>query len=544
MKICIAQIKTLPTRLQENARKIEEYISRADARGFELVVFPELALPGYGCMDVFRDPSFIEENLEALRSLMSFTRGKKIAAIVGFVDRGAQSHLLYNSAAVIQDGRLLQTVDKTLIPDYDVFWERRYFQSSREIRPVAVNGRKVGVEICEDLWDRDYPVKVSDELARQGAELLVNISASPFHAGKLAQRAELVKAAALRHKVPVVFANLVGAQDGYDGELVFDGRSLVCRADGRFIALGAGFEENLIAVDSGAAEPLELPAPPPEEEIYEALISGIRDYFARNGFSRAFIGLSGGVDSSVVAALAVDALGAANVMGVAMPSHITSAETLNDALLLAKNLGISCHIRPITDAYQIWEESAVEAHGSGLESLSRQNAQARIRGQILMEYSNQDRAGIVLSTGNKTELALGYCTLYGDLCGGLAVIGDVSKLMVYRLARCVNDRAGRPVIPHSVIERVPTAELAPGQTDAANLPADYPLLSPLVDEIIEQGPAAAQLASRYPQEVVSSTLKLIAASEYKRRQAPPSIRVSTKAFGAGRRYPIDNRFVA
>lgn len=545
MKVAIAQIKTLPTRIRANAEKIKEYIDRAEAAGVELVVFPELALPGYSSLDNFQNPKFVQSNLDALRHIVDHTKGKSVAAVVGFVDRGAGDDnspigtQFYNSAAVIQDGEILGIVDKTLLPDYDIFWERRYFRPARRQEPVEVNGKRIGFEICEDLFEKDYTEKVSNALADKGADLFINLSASPFHPGKVNARADLVRDVTQRHGVPFLYANLVGAQDGYEGEVVFDGRSMLFNSEGSVVAIGSAFEEDLLILDAFEATPIPLPTWEPEEEVRQALVTGIRDYFERNGFERAYIGLSGGIDSAVTAALAVEALGPERVIGVTMPSHITSEETKSDAELLAQNLGIECRVRPIEKQYRAWEEGALEEHQGKLESITRQNVQARMRGQIMMEYTNEDRRGIVVTTGNKTEVALGYCTLYGDMVGGLAAISDVSKLMVYDVARLVNKTAGREIIPQTTIDRPPTAELEEDQTDEENLPANYDVLSPLVDDIVEHELSREELLAKYPEQIVNDTVRLVYRNEYKRRQAAPGIRVSQKAFGGGRRFPID-----
>lgn len=548
-KVAIAQIKTLPTRIDENAERIISAIDKAEEAGANLVVFSELALPGYCSLDNFQNKDYIEANLEALGRIAAHTAGKQVAAIVGFADRGMDKDQqpgapsFYNSAAVIRDGRIIQIIDKTLLPDYDIFWERRYFEPARRNRLVEIDGVKLGIQICEDLWDDNYPKRISDDLAHQGADLLINLSASPFSPGKQNKRAELIQRTVDKHKIPFLYANLVGAQDAYEGEVVFDGRSLAFGPDGKALAEGRGFEEELLLIDVHSPKRIALPSWPPEEEVFQALVLGIREYFARNGFKRAYIGLSGGIDSALTAALAVEALGAENVIGVTMPSRITAAETKQDAIQLARNLGIRCDVRPIKQQYEAWEAHALERRAGQLDSITKENAQARIRGMILMEYTNEDRQGIVITTGNKTELALGYCTLYGDMCGGLAAISDVSKLMVYDLSRYYNSFRGREIIPESTIRRPPTAELAEGQTDEKGLGAPYSVLSPLVDDIVEHQLSLHDLSDKYGPEPAQRFWRMVQRNEYKRRQAAPGIRVSGKAFGGGRRLPIDNRFM-
>ncbi|MEZ4754677.1 MAG: NAD+ synthase [Bdellovibrionota bacterium] len=547
-RIAVAQIQPLPGNLEHNYNLIVEAIAKAVETGSEILVLPELAVPGYMALDHFKDPDFIRKNVDSIQKIVEFTKGLEIIVVVGYarpeenpekVDRKP-----YNSAAVIRDGKLIASADKTLLPDYDIHWENRYFKSASERKAIDVNGVRLGIEICEDVWDSQYTTKVTDELASLGVDLLINLSASPFNVGKNIVRHNLVSTKAKRHEIPFVYANMVGAQDGYEGEIVFDGRSLIVNKTGELVAAGKGFSEDLFVVDLHAAKEIALPNWTEVEELHEALVLGIRDYFKRNGFSRAYIGLSGGIDSAVTAALAVEALGSENVIGVTMPSHITSGETLDDALRLAARLGIRCDTRPIGSMYKAWFADARKNHGE-LKSITRQNIQARLRGMTLMEYTNQDREGLVISTGNKTEVALGYCTLYGDMCGGLAALGDVSKTNVYDIARFVNSKAGRELIPVTTIDRPPTAELEANQTDAKNLPADYPILSPLVDALVEESATQAELIAKLEaqgidnaEQIVTRTARMIHIAEYKRRQMPPAIRVTEKAFGSGRRIPI------
>lgn len=560
MKIAIAQITTDPGQIEANEKKILEAIAAARAQGADLVVFPELTVPGYGVMDLCFNESFINDNLAALQRIAGATTG--IAAIVGFIDRDTNARrpggrpALYNSAALLSDGAILGIQDKTLLPTYDIFFEERYFLPARGQKLFALRDERVGIQICEDLWETEYAVRATSELIALKPSIIVNISASPFHSGKLTERLQQVTRLYPAFGGTFIYTNLVGSFDGYEGEIVFDGRSLVIGPDGNLQTQGAPFAEDLVIfktvpppgtlrvpTDLPPSTPTALPQLTPEEEIHDALALGIREYLRRQKLTRVYVGLSGGVDSAVVAALAVTALGANRVTGVTMPSHITGSDTKSDAVLVAKNLGIPCHERPIIAEYEAWQREFRRAVGREPQELTIQNKQARIRGAILMEYSNEDRGAVVLATGNKTELAVGYCTLYGDMCGALAVIGDVSKLRVYDLARHINRRAGREIVPKSIIDRIPTAELASGQTDRDNLPADYPILSPLVDEIIEDQPSLEILAQRYPRDVVERTLRLIHANEFKRRQAAPAIRVTKRAFGVGRRVPMGHEYL-
>lgn len=546
-KIGVAQIKALPTRIEQNLEKICEYIDKGRQQNVDLLVFPELTIPGYLALDRFDDEVFVAANLAALQKVVEYTEESDMVVQVGFVDAewepvsGRLRH--FNSMATIQNGKLLAVTDKTLLPDYDIFWETRYFASARDRKPVQANGVSIGAQTCEDVWDDEYDVKPTEELVRNGADLIVNQSASPFYAGKYRKRQDLVAGKAAEYGVPFIYANMVGAQDGYEGEVIFDGRSMIVGPDGALLGLGKSFEEDLLVVDLHHAVEIPLPDWDPLEEIYDALVMGIKDYCSRNGFKKAYIGLSGGIDSAVTAALAVAALGKENVVGVTMPSHITSSETLDDALDLAKRLGIHCEIRPIGKEFEAWEKVALEAHGGKLDDLTRQNKQARIRMSILMEYTNEDRGALLLNTGNKTELALGYCTLQGDMAGGLAVISDVNKRPeVYAICDVINRRFGSEVIPARTRERPPTAELAKGQTDEANLPAGYDVLSPVVSDLVDGGKSPFEILASYPEQVVRESARLIRRAEFKRRQAPPGEKVAPKSFGAGRRFPVDDRF--
>jgi NAD+ synthase (glutamine-hydrolysing) len=541
MKIALAQIRTLPGKIEENTGKIISFIEKARNLGANLVIFPELSIPGYAVMDLAYSSSYLEENKKALDKIISVSND--IAVIAGFIDfdngkRSGNRPLLYNSAAIIENKKLIGIQDKTLLPNYDIFFEDRYFSPARDIKIHEISGKKFGVQICEDLWDEDYPVKIADDLVKKKADIIVNISASPFNCGKLLERQNIISALVKKYKIPFIYTNLIGGFDGFEGETIFDGRSLAYDENGKVIAAGPAFEEDLILFDLPSSKPVIIHNELPEKEIYQALVMGISDFFMRLGFKKAFIGLSGGIDSAVVTALAADALGIENVTAITMPSHITSAETLEDSRIVAKNLGINLIERSIIPEYEAWKMSFKAANSREPSSLTRQNKQARIRGAILMEYSNENSQGLVISTGNKTELALGYCTLYGDMCGAIAAISDVSKDKVYALAKFINSERGSNVIPNSIIERVPSAELEINQTDRANLPADYPVIAPLVESIIEEAPSDEALYRSFPKDIVDKTIKLINQNEFKRRQAPPGIRITKRAFGIGRRVPM------
>ncbi|MBI2045066.1 NAD+ synthase [Candidatus Pacearchaeota archaeon] len=544
MKIAIAQITTYPGAIKENTKKIISFIDEARKKKAELVIFPELAIPGYLSMDLILNEKFVETNLEALDEIVKAS--KRISVIVGFIDKDKEKirpdglKVRYNSAAIITDGKLVGVQDKTLLPDYDVFYENRYFAPARKREVFKINGMKIGIEICEDMWDENYNINVSDDLCSNGADLLIDISASPFYLGKRFVRELIIKRIIKRHKMPFVYANLVGVQDGYEGELVFDGQSMVFDNNGNLIALGKEFEEELLMLDLNNKRMGDL-GYDEVKELNDALVFGIKEYFARNNFKKAFIGLSGGIDSAVVAALAVQALGKENVIGVFMPSRFSSKESRNDANKLADNLGIGFKIISIEESFKIIEETLKDSFSGKNKDVTEENVQARIRGLILMAFANKFD-GLVISTGNKTEMALGYCTLYGDMCGGLSAISDVSKLDVYKIANYINKKNMGEVIPRSSIEKAPSAELAENQTDEKGLGASYDILSPLVDDIIENQMSLEELSKKYPENLAIRIIKKINASEYKRRQAAPGIKVTKKAFGVGRRIPISHKF--
>lgn len=554
LKIAMAQINSTVGDLEGNTEKIKRFIGEADRRGADLVVFPELAVTGYPPQDLLLERAFVEDNKDMLVWLIEENEAD-LAGVIGFVDyRGKK---LYNAAAIFHINELVGTVYKTLLPTYDVFDEDRYFEPMRveEIGPIEmeVDGRelRLGVEICEDLWDHGYEVKVTDLLAERGANLIVNISASPFYAGKRFERERLLREKATRNRVPIFYVNLVGGQD----ELVFDGQSLAVDCKGNLIAFGRQFEEDLVVtqidLENGTGEKVSPPEYRREREMYEALVLGVRDYFRKTGFEKAVIGMSGGIDSSLTTCIAVDALGRENVIGVSMPSKFSSDHSKGDAEKLAENLGI-CFVRiPIQEIVDTYHKTLEKPLGEirkhfGVtkerdDPVADENIQPRVRGNCLMDISNRlkDLKILVLNTGNKTELALGYCTLYGDMTGGIGAIGDVSKLEVYKLARYANEKAGREIIPENVFRKKPSAELRENQFD----PFDFDIVSPLVDEIIENRRSKRELiAMGYPEDIVEDTYRRIRRAEYKRWQAPPCIKITPKAFGIGWKMPIVNKY--
>lgn len=539
LKIGIAQINPTIGDLEGNARKISDYICKSKKKGVDLLIFPEMVITGYPPQDLLFNRTFIEKNIETLERISRQVEND-MHVIIGFVDR--IDGKLYNGAAVLNNGRIICKRYKTLLPNYDVFDEVRYFTPARENLPVdlEIKGKKfkIGIEICEDLWDKNYNTKITDILYDNGAQFVINISASPFTDTKFETRMRLIKEKVKKFKKPFIYANMVGS----NSEVVFDGNSVAMDSGGKVIGWGKEFEETLeifeITTEAWSGKEKEIKFSSRVERIYNALVVGIKDYLYKTGFYKAVVGVSGGIDSAVVISLAVEALGADNVLGVMMPSKYTSVQSMEDAKTLVKNLGVKSYIIPIDQIFQAYNSTFTEIFAGLPEDITEENIQARIRGNILMAISNK-LGYLVLSTGNKTELALGYCTIYGDLSGGLAVISDVSKLDVYELANYYNVLKGRVVIPESILTKKPTAELKFGQVD----PFDYKIVSPLVDEIINNNRTIEELIKMgYPEELVIDTARRIRRAEYKRRQAPPGIKITEKAFGIGRRFPIINKF--
>jgi len=539
IKIGLVQINPILGDLSGNAAKIINFIQEADQQGVNLLIFPELAITGYLPQDLLLNRSFIDCNLQCLNKITAACRSSMVV-ILGFVAR--ENDKLYNAAAVIKSGQLIATRYKTLLPNYDVFDERRYFTPANENLPVPIeiggHSVRLGVEICEDLWDSNSDIKVTDQLVAQGAELLVNLSASPFEYDKRDRRRQLVLDKVTKLRRPFVLVNLVGGRD----ELVFDGNSFALDASGTLIGWGGEFKENLAVFEldlvSGQGHRMPWPETQREASIYQALTLGVHDYFYKTGGRQAIIGLSGGIDSALVACIAVSALGAENVLGVFLPSQYTSAASREDSVVLAKNLNIRLIEIPIEKIFQSYLQELKPVFGQTSPDVTEENIQSRIRGNLLMALANKYQA-YVLNTGNKTELALGYCTMYGDMCGALAVISDLSKLDVYKIAGYFNETAERLIIPERIFTKIPTAELAPGQVD----PFDYTIVSPLVDLIINDQKTPAELIQMgYATDLVNDIFERIKFAEFKRRQAAPGLKITGKAFGLGRRYPIINHF--
>ncbi len=540
MKVALGQINTTIGDFSGNTTKIIEYSRRAKAAGANLVLFPELSICGYPPRDLVEKPSFVRRNQEALETIQREIRG--ITVICGLVTK-AQAETgksVMNSAAVVRDGELKLVQSKMLLPTYDVFDESRNFAAAETQRILNLCNRQVALTICEDAWnDKDfwkkrlYKVDPVQKLLNEGGDIVLNISASPFYVGKMGLRRNMLAAIARNDKVPVAMVNLVGGNDS----VVFDGSSVVIGPDGRVVAQGKSFEEDLIFFDTESLTGDIHPQLEEEEpSAYAALVLGTRDYVRKCGFQRVIVGLSGGIDSALTAAIAANAVGPENVIGVGMPSPYSSRGSIDDAKALATNLGIRFELIRISDIFDAYLNTLKPVFGNMPEDVTEENIQSRIRGGILMALSNKFGA-LVLSTGNKSELGVGYCTLYGDMVGGLAVISDVPKTMVYKLSAYVNRE--REVIPRSTIEKPPSAELRPNQTDQDTLPP-YDVLDKILEDYVECYKPAEQIAAdhQYDIELVKRVIRMVDRAEYKRQQAAVGLKISEKAFGVGRRMPI------
>ena len=528
--------------LASNAELIRRAYDDGVKNGAEIVMVPELAVTGYPPRDLIDRDVFVKSALEVRDSLAAMTGD--VPLVFGCIAKNESwcGKPLHNAAYVAQNGKLIHQQNKALLPTYDVFDELRYFEPGTSSRAITLAGKRVGVSICEDFWFDDelfglklYCHNPVDDLARQGAELILNISASPFNAGKRRSRYDIFSKIASRYRMPLVYVNQVGAND----ELLFDGSSIVIDENGTTIFCAPAFEEYGGIVELHGPPCDSVLALAKDEEIGRALILGLRDYIRKCGFSDVVIGLSGGIDSAVCAALAVEALGASHVTGIAMPSQFSSQGSIDDARALAQNLGIAFHVVPIEAIYRPYEDAFEALFKSEKFDTTQENVQARIRGNILMAWSNRTGA-MVVSTGNKSEMAVGYCTLYGDMCGGLALIGDVYKTMVYRVAHWLN-RNGE-VIPQSTMTKAPSAELKPNQTDQDTLPP-YDTLDAILKLYIEEWKEVEEITGAgFDRELVARIVKMVDTNEFKRRQAAPTIRVSNKAFGGGRQMPIAQRW--
>ena len=582
----MAQMNPTVGDLDGNVRKIVGWLREARKAGADLVAFPELAITGYPPEDLLLKPRFLEKNRRALQEVIRQSRG--LAVVVGYVGEGTLSehkagqpmvvpagrHELSNAAAVIAGGRLVTTYGKRYLPNYGVFDESRYFHPGRRIPVVVLGGVAIGVNICEDIWFPEGPTRAQ---AAAGADVIVNINASPFHVGKSRLREQMLATRARENGVIVTYTNMVGGQD----ELVFDGNSLMLDQTGEVVLRGKAFEEDLLVADlniaavtrarlahgrkkwaggrsretverlvvSESARAVKRPrlvpsdAAPlePLDEVYRALVLGVRDYVAKNGFTQVVIGLSGGIDSALTAVVAMDALGPANVLGLFMPSPYTSRESREDVAELAKRLRIAVKTIPIDDTFNTYVKSLATSFAGRASDTTEENLQARIRGNLLMAFSNKF-GHLVLTTGNKSELSVGYATLYGDMAGGFAVIKDVPKTMVYELAQLRNRRDRAPVIPKRTFDRAPTAELKPDQKDEDTLPP-YTILDPILKAYVEEDRAPEEIVEMgFDRAMVARVIAMVDRSEYKRRQAPIGIKITHRAFGKDRRMPITNRY--
>lgn len=585
LRIAMVQMNPTVGDVAGNVRRMTAWLREAKKAKADLVAFPELAVTGYPPEDLLLKPRFIVDNRRALDEIAVRCQG--MVAIVGYVGQGvvvegsrgaaavvpAGQHHLFNSAAIIADRRIVSTYNKWFLPNYGVFDESRYFQPGRLLPLLVLNGTTIGVNICEDIWLPNGPTRAQ---ADAGAEVIVNINASPFHIGKGRSREQMLAARARENGVIVTYTNTVGGQD----ELVFDGNSLILDQTGEVITRGKAFEEELIVADldvatvgrarlaqgrkpglsAGEAAPVErfevtvpgaasrnrllhpsAPALEPLDEVYQALVLGVRDYVRKNGFKRVVIGLSGGVDSALTAVIAVDALGSDNVLGVFMPSPYTSRESREDVAQLVKRLSIKLQTIPITTTFRSYLRSLAPTFSGSRPDATEENLQARIRGNILMALSNKF-GHLVLTTGNKSEMSVGYATLYGDMAGGFAVIKDVPKTMVYELARLRNRRGETPVIPKRTLDRPPSAELRPDQKDEDSLPP-YPVLDPILKAYVEEDRSLEEIVQMgFDRETVARVVTMVDRSEYKRRQAPIGIKITHRAFGKDRRMPVTNGY--
>jgi len=543
IRIALVQCNVAVGDLAGNAAMIGHFAATAQAQGADIVVFPEMCLCGYPPEDLLLRPRFLQDTRQVLEQLAADWDGPVL--MVGFAEQ--QDTHIYNSLAVIQSGKIASIYRKVLLPNYGVFDEKRYFTPGYEPMVCEVNGVHLALTICEDIWNLDWLTRFLKPCRFDG---IINISASPFHSGKSNQRQAIVGQCAAHFQKPVFYCNLIGGQD----ELVFDGRSLIADQTGAVIASGKAFENDIVYADITIQNQSVLVSLPPSAEslpvkeeleplaeVYQALVLGTRDYVRKNGFSKAMLGLSGGIDSALTAVIAADALGAEHVLGITMPSRFNSTQTQDDARKLAENLGIHFYSLPIESILKEFSTVLSAVPGWNEQGLAYENLQARIRGCLMMSLSNQ-LGYMVLTTGNKSETAVGYCTLYGDTAGGFAVIKDVPKTLVYQLSEYVNRMAGKERIPQSTIDRVPTAELRANQKDSDSLP-EYDILDVILQGYIEREKSPSELiAEGFPPRTVERVFRLVDLAEYKRRQCPPGVKITPRAFGKDRRMPITNRY--
>lgn len=556
MKIAIAQINPLIGDLSGNAQKILEMSQQASLTGVRLLLTPELSICGYPPRDLLLNPSFVVAMDQTLQKLAE-DLPTNLAVLVGTVVKNSQARItggknLFNSMALLENGKIQQFFHKRLLPTYDVFDEHRYFEHGLEVNYLIVDHLKIGVTICEDLWNdeefwgkRSYPINPINDLADLGVDLIVNLSASPYTVGKQNLREAMLKHSAISFQKPIIYTNQVGGND----DLIFDGRSFAVNKQGEIIARGEGFVSDFITVEfNGNQQDLVLGNISPvyeseEAEIWDALVLGVKDYVHKCRFSKVLLGLSGGVDSALVAAIATAALGKENVIGILMPSPYSSEHSISDALALAENLDIQTEILPIGELMQAFDQSLNDLFAGTEFGIAEENLQSRIRGNLLMAISNKF-GYLLLSTGNKSEMAVGYCTLYGDMNGGLSVIADVPKTRVYSLCKWLNSHHQKEVIPVNILTKAPSAELKPGQVDQDSLPA-YDILDDILDRLLHQHQSAAEIViAGHDRVVVDKVLQLLSRAEFKRRQAAPGLKITDRAFGTGWRMPIASSWSA
>ncbi len=539
MKIYLAQINTIVGAIRTNTNRIIDFTRRAAKKKGDLVVFHELAITGYPPKDLLDKKEFVDDNIDAVGEIARAC--PDIGIVVGFVDRNTRSEgkRLMNAAALTYKGAIIAREYKTLLPFYDVFDEGRYFEPGSDIRVIDFKGKKIGLTICEDIWnDKDvfnitvYSVNPVSELIKRGAEIIITINSSPFTLGKIQLKRDMLGKLATKHGVPMVYLNQVGANDS----LIFDGGSAVFGPDGKIRAQAKMFEEDLIAYDTDDGKSTIRDVPDSETEmVFKALVLGVRDYFEKCGLEKAVVGVSGGIDSALSTTIAVEALGNENVLGVFMPSTYSSKASIDDARELCRNLGVQFKVIPIQKIVDMYEDSLSEEFNGLPQDVTEENIQARVRANILLALSNKF-GYLVLNNGNKSESSVGYCTMYGDMAGGLAVISDVPKMMVYELAKYVN--RSRPVIPGSILTKPPSAELKPDQKDQDSLPP-YEILDRIITAYVEESRGIDEIVDTgIDRDIVEKTVEMINRSEYKRRQMPPGLKVTTKAYGFGRRMPI------
>ncbi len=540
MKIALIQINPVIGNFSENIRRIAAFINKAKIQGCALAVLPELAVSGYPPRDYLEHEAFLAAHDLALQTLILQTSG--IAVLCGSISRhtGETGKLLYNSALLFEDGNLLFTAHKRLLPTYDVFDESRYFEPGDSSSTFSYKGLRLGITICEDIFNDEecfaHPLYAANPVADlTGMDILINIAASPYTMGKQQARMDIFSGLCRKYRIPLVYVNQVGGQDS----VLFDGASLVLDKKGSLCHQARSFDEDLLVIDTDKLVPLQEKKGDETHLVLQALSMGCRDYIKKCGFTKVLLGLSGGIDSALTCAIACHALGRENVMGVALPSPYTSQESIEDARELAENLGIRFEIVPISDTFASFRESLSPLFSGLKEDVTEQNIQARIRGTLLMAMANKFYA-LLLSTGNKSEMAVGYCTLYGDMCGALSLLSDVPKQLVYELARFIN--RDKEIIPARSISKAPSAELAPGQKDQDDLPP-YEMLDPILQAYLEEHLSIREITARgFGRKIVEDIIRRIKINEYKRQQAAMGLKVTSKAFGFGRRYPIAQQF--